>query len=464
MAGKVHEMIKSLVIIPGSGEFVYDTKVVSDGYGYTFNSHSGNGKSDAANTIANLKNEFPNLKDVSIVVGWYMDGTDAGKLTIDPRVEDKEVMRYDSWKVGNTTRATAKLSEGGEGTPSDQSVIHVVKALKDAGYNVTMYPILYGDDEDKSWRGEVEAKSKADVDHFFKEYSKLVKHYASLELEGLKMKDMISSYIIGSEMDKILKYDDGSHTYYAVQKMSQLAVDIKGVVGKDVSTVYAANWDEYGANEDGWYHLDPLYEKVDKVGIDAYFKLTDNMKQSDITKEVIKEGWHSGVDYDYTVDESGKKHKITDPKFAIKNVEHWYTHEHINPDGTKTSWVPSEKEVIATEIGFVSVDGTTNEPAKFYAPDMEDVSGFPPASDGNVDSHAQLMAIEATIEYWNEVHANDKDHKLDKLFASDGGLTWYSYDIRGDFSKYGDDDADVYQYGHWIKSEELMPDTQVYDV
>ena len=29
--------------------------------------------------------------------------------------------------------------------------------------------------------------------------------------------------------------------------------------------------------------------------------------------------------------------------------------------------------------------------------------------------------------------------------------------------KDGDDDADVYQYGHWIKSEELMPDTQVYD-
>lgn len=462
MTDIVHESIKSLTIIPGSGEFAYDTKVITDGYGYVFNDHQGNGKSDAMNTIDGLHDKFPNLKNVSLVVGWYMDSTDAGSLTIAPRVEDKYQLKGDTWKVGDITRKKAILSEGGEGTPSDASILHVVKYLTDQGYNVTLYPMLFGDDEDKSWRGEVEAGSKADVDHFYQQYSKFIKHYASLEGEGVKMKDMISGYIIGSEMEKLLKYDDGSHEYYAVQKMAELATDVKGIVGSDVKTIYAANWTEYGINEDGYYHLDPLYEKVDTVGIDAYFPLTDGLKQDQITKEVIKEGWHSGINYDYWVDEeTGRKEKIDDHKYAIKDVEYWYTHDHINADGTKTSWVPSQKEVIATEIGFPSVDATTNDPSSFYAPDMPDVSHFPDKSTGTADAKAQLLAIEATIEYWNEVHANDTEHKLDKLFADDGGLVWWSYDIRGDVSKIGDDDAEVYQYGHWIKDapEELVSAT-----
>lgn len=432
MTDFVHSNIHSIVLIPGSCAFMYDTEIVYGNYGESLNSFDGS-ISGAKRRIDKLKNEFPNLKKISVVVGWYADSTDAGSLQIAPRIDSKELILNDSWSVGGINRRDAIQSLDKQATPSDISVFHIVSYLSEQGYEVTLYPMLFCDNEEQSWRGYIEAKSNQDIDHFFEQYQKFIKHYASLSIDSIPLKAFLSSYIIGSEMERLLKYDDGTHTYYAVQKMAELATATKQILGKDVETIYAVNWSDYKADKSGYYYLDPLYEAVDVIGIDAYFPLTKGLKQEQITEDVIKQG--CGTAYRKLID--------------------WYTKEHINADGSHTSWEPSKKKVIATEIGFPKIDACTEEPYNFGF-DGSNFEVLPKSSMGIADPKAQYQAIKAVIEYFEELHAQDAAHKLDHFFQD---LYFYCVDIRPDFHKRPDyySDAHSYEYGHWIaESDDVL--------
>lgn len=453
---KISDQIKSIVIIPGSGEFVYDTELVVKS-GTSLNGHLGDSISHARATVDTLLSTFPNLKNVSVVIGWFADSIEAGKMTISPRVEHSVLHKNDQWKVGNYVRNNTKVTKNWGGTPSDKSVVNLVKALTDKGLEVTIYPMLYVDDPDKSWRGDIDAKNNKGVDNFFAQYNKFIMHYATLKYQDVKLKDLAKNFIIGSEMVKLLQYDEGNNKYYAVKKMTELAMQIKHTLGQEVSTIYAANWGEYGRHpKTGYYYLDKLYNKIDKVGINAYFRLTDDLSQDQITPDVIKSGWESGIDYDYWVDGNNTKKVINDLSYAAKALKPWFLSKHINPNGHATSWVPGDqpgaKEVLATEIGYASVDCTTNDPGKFYSPGTKG-SGLPPHSLGAIDYSAQTDAISSAIAYWDEVHSKDTSHQYDKLFNQ---LDWYCYDIRGNLDEFSDEfsDASDYLYGHWIKLED----------
>lgn len=421
---KLNEMIESVVMIPGSCAYLYDTEIVYSNDGKPLNSLDGN-ESDVKRRIDNLKNEFPNLKNVSVVVGWYFDTTDAGQLEIAPRIDSHYRIKNDTWCVANITRQTAQPSLDKQATPSDISVFHVVQYLVESGYEVTLYPMLFGDDQEKTWRGYIHGKSKEDIDHFFVEYQKFILHYAQLKIDSILLKSLLSQFIVGSEMEELLQYDDGSHKYYAVQKMAELAREVKAIIGEDVKTIYAANWSDYSVNSEGFYHHDSLFEAVDVVGIDVYTPLTDCIPQSELTKEVIKEHWEKGINWDYYLD-YGDKNPISNPKYAIKNFEYWYNHEHTNDDGTKTTWKPKQKVVIATEFGYGKRDLCTEAPYDFSETD-------------DANKEAQTIALEAGLEYLKEKGI------FDQVYV-------YSIDARLEFHKHTElyEDWQAYYSGHWI--------------
>lgn len=406
------KLIESVVMIPGSCAYLYDTEIVYGNDGEPLNSLDGK-ESDVKKRIDTLKQEFPNLKNVSVVVGWYFDTTNAGQLTIAPRIDDNNPIANDTWCVGNITREKAQPSVDKQATPSDISIFHVVQYLVDSGYNVTLYPMLFCDNKGQSWRGFINGKSKEDIDHFFEEYKKFILHYAELKIDSIPLSALLSKFIVGSEMKDLLAYDDGTHEYYAVQKMVELTHEVKAIIGEDVKTVYAANWSDYSVNSEGFYHHDPLFEAVDIVGIDVYTPITDGIPQSEITKEVIKAHWEEGINWDYYVDE-GERHPISNPKYAIKDFKYWYTHKHINSDGSVTSWKPGEKVVIATEFGYPKVDRCTEEPYDFSV--REDVN-----------PNAQQIAIEAGLEYWKELR--EANPELQNLFPE---ISIYNIDARGE--------------------------------
>lgn len=75
---KVNEKVEAINLTPWGGENSYNLKVVKDKYGDPLNDHNNDGKSNFKEALEGLKTEFPNLKKVSLVVGWYAD-TDGSK-------------------------------------------------------------------------------------------------------------------------------------------------------------------------------------------------------------------------------------------------------------------------------------------------------------------------------------------------------------------------------------------------
>jgi hypothetical protein len=409
---KASEQIKSVVIGPGAGEHVYDID-----------------QSNVKQTIDTLLQNYPNLEKVSVVVGWFGDTTDAGKINIEPKVESKT---GDEWQVGEYTRSTANkitVDSSGNlnwgGTPTDESIIEICSYLKEKGVNVTLYPMLFLDTDGKPWRGDISAKSDADVEHFFNEYNQFVKHYASLEVDGVKLKDLVSDFIIGSEFEKLTAYKNSANEFKSVEALKSLAAEIRELVGNDVKLTYAANWSEYHHTDGGWYHMDALWadKNIDYIGLDAYFRLTDIPHQAtDPTPEQIVEAWQSGIDYDY-YKVCGEKVGLN-AKYAVKNFEWFWKHSHINPDGQKTEWEPKMKPIVFTEAGFTAVDQTTNEPYKYTDPKTIGAP-LPEGSDGHVDAKIQYDAVVATLQFFENLKANPDTADM----IAD--MTWYNVDPKG---------------------------------
>ncbi|HSQ97664.1 MAG TPA: glycoside hydrolase TIM-barrel-like domain-containing protein [Rickettsiales bacterium] len=467
---EAENLVSAVNLIPGCGEFVYDTTVISklnglvwlDTWQYTgtqsrINQNNNSGVADSIVATEQLKSTLPNCNWVAPVVVWFGDNLDIASCTIEPRVEFKLDPEYptiltspDEWQVGGYTRYTANLisSDNGTlrygGTVSDNSLVRYLQYLKEEGYNIMFYPMMFMDIENKPWRGYLTG-SASDVSTFFTKsggYNAFILHYANL------VKDYCDVFIIGSEMiglTSVYTETDGVRSYPAVDCFIDLASQVRAIVGTDVKIAYAGDWSEYHHTDDGWYNMDKLWadSNIDFVGIDAYFPLTDK-KESLITKQDIKDGWTSGEGYDwiYTDDDRTTKETI-ESKYAWKNIQWWWENYHINPDETTTEWVPQSKKIWFTEYGFASVDGTTNQPNKFYDPNCVD-GGFPRFSEGNIDYFAQRRAIQATEEVWADSTMVERKF----LWAWDARPYPFFPNLLSVWA-----DGNIWYYGHWINGK-----------
>jgi hypothetical protein len=545
------DLIESIIIIPGSGEFVYDTKVITREYanGYTIplNMHNDRGVADVMLSIEHLKATLPNLKNVGLVVGWFATNIEAGKAQIIPKVEDNGFPRQvpgrftsltnskvlpEDWTVAGIKRDEAEetlrifdhsnlsavraMTYGG--TPSDKSIINLCTELKKYGYNIMLYPMVFVDQitsnarpeytkemnlqeinnvctdnyyykentvnkhtlykdgldylcktngyeeskdwhpekELKPWRGKIKANNLEDINKFFngeRGYNNFIKHYASLNNNGIYLKDLIDIFVIGSELKALTAYHGSSNSFPAVDQLKKIAAEVKAILGPKIKLTYAADWSEYHHTDGGWYNLDPLWSdpNIDMVGIDAYFPLTPDLPQNEVSKDLIKQYWEKGegAEYYYSWDRS-TKYNFDGPTWGWKNIEHWWNSHHYNPNGTKTSWHPKMKPVIFTEYGFPSLDGASNQPNVFYDPTSVE-SNYPRSSQGKVDFHAQAMAITATEEFWKEKN-NQPGNK--NLLPMKFLWTWDArpYPIWPQRSDAWADTAN-YEKGHWVQGK-----------
>ena len=413
----LEERIKAMVIIPGSGEFVYDTEIqckapknYNSKYG-TFNLQktkiNQNNRENIADSLLSLKQlheTCPNLQWVSPVVGWFTNSLTAGNGSILPGVEYKETNTIpDEWIVGKYSRESAyEISKNKYGSPAyggtsnDISIIRYLDVIKTYGYKIMFYPMLFVDVENKPWRGRITGTVEG-IKKFFRNYNKFIIHYAHL------VKGKVDAFLIGSEMIGLTKVRDKNNNFPAVDELVELAKKVKDIMGDKVKISYAADWSEYHHTDSGWYNMDKLWacDAIDFIGIDAYFPLT-NKSQDFYDEAQIIEGWESGEGYDYYYEDQNKtKKKLLNPEYAWKNIAYWWGNQHINPDGNKTNWVAKQKKIWFTEIGFPSVDLASNQPNVFYSADSVE-SDFPIHSKGKIDFVAQRQALSATEKYWRD--------------------------------------------------------------
>ncbi|GFR12079.1 uncharacterized protein TNCT_354051 [Trichonephila clavata] len=290
----VAKNIRNINIIPGSGEFVYDTKIqkkiaqekissnqyIPYGLAQRVNHNNHTKKSDAMLSLDQLKGDLPNVEWVSVVVNWFVNDLNIKDCKIYPAVEfqDDSAILPDDWQVGGVTRDNAQLiSKDASGNPryggtvSDAALIRYIEELHSRGYKVMLYPMPLLDTKNKEWRGRLSGTPE-DISDFFKnQYNKFIEHYASIAKQT-----KVEGFIIGSEFAQLTKIRDEQGNYPAVIELVKLAKRIKLQLGKEVTVTYAADWSEYHSY-DGWYNMDELWssEYIDVVGIDAYFPLTD---------------------------------------------------------------------------------------------------------------------------------------------------------------------------------------------
>ncbi|MEI4260682.1 hypothetical protein V8352_02780 [Roseovarius sp. D0-M9] len=149
--------VRAVALLPGSGEYTLATTPVTMNYGAgasaLANINTPSGKSDLATSLDALNGELPKCGSTSLVVSWFGDDLRCGMCSLRPKVEQKlHDARNMPWTVAGLTRATAQLvpqtSDGTPiygGTPTDQSVLEAIAALKEAGQDVMFYPFILMD-------------------------------------------------------------------------------------------------------------------------------------------------------------------------------------------------------------------------------------------------------------------------------------------------------------------------------
>lgn len=413
-------LITGVTLIPGAGEFVYDTEIqqkiegdesengfIQRGYRQYINNHTVHSKANVVIALDDMQESLPNLKWVAPVVSWFATSENLNSCIISPGVENQDLIRTTpkEWQVAGKTRYDAHCIGRNDGkpryggTPADSSVINMLHDLRKRGLKVMLYPMVFIDASHKPWRGRLTGTSEEVQKFFNKEngYNQFIRHYAELS------KGLVDAFIIGSELIGLTKVMNEDKAFPAVDELIKLAKEVKVILGEEVIVTYAADWSEYHHTDGGWYNLDPLWacDAIDVVGIDAYFPLTDGSTNKDLITKAIA-GWDSGEGYDfYYKDEARNKRASLSPAYAIKNITWWWENYHYNPDGTLTDWRPKGKKIWFTEYGFPSVDGATNQPNVFYNPESSE-SSFPRGSNGKVDFAAQRAGIIATELRWRD--------------------------------------------------------------
>ena len=409
----VEDLIKSMIIIPGSGEYVYDTKIQkktvlapsgAEILTTNLNSHNHYNIANSIHSLNQLQTTCQNIKWVSPIVCWFGNSTDAKDCLIKPAVEfkDENLAYSEEWLVGGYNRQNAyEITKDNHKNPlyggsvNDASVTRYLIELKQRNLKIMFYPMFFLDTLEKPWRGRVSSDPKHIKDFFQRKhgYNDFILHYARM------VKDHVDAFVIGSELVGLTKIRNGDK-FPAVDELIELAEKVKQIVGQQVSVSYAADWSEYHHTDGGWFNLDPLWASpyIDFIGIDAYFPVTKTISSA-ITSKEIRNGWTGGEGYDYYIDYTNNTQHPLEPEYAWKNIRYWWENTHMNPDGQVTQWQPRSKPVWFTEFGFPSIDKAPNQPNIFFDPKCID-GGVPRHSNGAIDFSIQRKAIRAFIEYW----------------------------------------------------------------
>jgi len=453
----VEDMVKSMVMIPGSGEYVYDTviqkkQIITQNGSVkcekVINSHNIHNIANSIHSLNQLKNTCENIEWVAPVICWFGNSLDLSECLIRPAVEFKDpLIRFsEEWRVGEYTRENAhEIAKDINGNPryggsvNDQSVIRYLQELKSRGLKIMFYPMFFMDADQKPWRGHLTGAA-GEVERFFRKrggYNEFILHYANL------VKDYVDAFIIGSELIGLTKIKDPGNNFPAVNELANLAGLVKTIVGQRVLVSYAADWSEYHHTEGGWYNLDPLWasQAIDFIGIDAYFPLT-NIEGSFIADKDIKEGFSQGEGYDfYACYERNQKIPLA-PAFAWKNLKYWWENTHRNPDGIITAWQPRSKKIWFTEYGFPSIDKASNQPNVFFDPLCKD-GGIPKYSNGEIDFSIQRRCIRAFIEFWG------KEEYIENMFLWTWDARPYPAWPHMDIWR----DGYLWEKGHWVNDK-----------
>jgi len=472
--GRLEKMVRAVTLIPGTTEFGYEPgtviRLLGPGQFGAENRHAAHAVSDVDAALDDLQGACPNLERVALVVAWFGSDLRAANFTLTPKVDSGIKQTFpETWSVADLSRLTAPVvsTVGGRpafgGTPSDESVVHLIQALRARGLKVTLYPFVMMDiPADNAlpdpytgassqpaypWRGRITCDpapgapgspdgtgaAATQVDAFFGAgdpdawgYRRMVLHYAQLAANA----GGVDAFLIGSELRGLTRVRSASGVYPAVTRLTELATDVKAIVGAGTIVTYGADWTEYGAHvvdpsaNEVRFPLDPLWasSSIDAVGIDYYAPLADwrdgaghlDRQSAETIYDLayLAGNLRGGDAYEwYYADDAARgaqtRTPITDGLgkpwvFRVKDIWNWWSNAHYERVGgvelgAPTGWTPQGKPIWFTEIGCPAVDKGANQPSVFPDPKSSE-SGVPYFSTGTRDDLIQRRMVEAALQ------------------------------------------------------------------
>ncbi len=536
---------KAVAVIPGTGEYALATSKVSfeaePGVAGLSNQNSPSGLTDFSTSLDILSKDLPNCGATSLIVSWFGSDLRCGSCDIQPKVEqqsqDGDVM---PWTVSGMSRTQAGVvaTEDGRaiygGTPTDQSVKEALTAMAAQGQKVTFYPFILMEQLHNNtlvdpwtgtagqpklpWRGRITTSlapgvagtpdgtsaANAEVNAFFGaaqvsdftvtaegvdytgpaelSYRRFILHYAHLCADA----GGVDAFLIGSELRALTQVRGAGHSFPVVQKLIELAQDVRAILGPDVKISYAADWSEYFGYHptDGsgnlYYHLDPLWshDEIDFIGIDNYMPLSDWRDGYDhldaghrsiYNLDYLKSNIEGGEGYDWYYANSSDRDaqirsEITDGAhnepwvYRNKDLRNWWYRSHHNRIGgarnpLPTDWLPGSKPFWFTEMGCAAIDKATNQPNKFLDPKSSE-STLPHYSTGRRDDLIQMQYVRAMNEYWGDIKNNPNHSATDIQMIDMDRVHIWAWDARP-FPAFPNNldlwsDGTNYTRGHWL--------------
>ncbi|WP_427449929.1 baseplate multidomain protein megatron [Litorimonas sp. WD9-15] len=518
-SGRLESLVQSVNLLPGSGEFAYATTIIEEsqrpGQTRPMNMNNLSGQADIELALDQLQAQLPNCRNVSIINSWFGTSMRAADCEIRPGVEqDFRNVRNSEWQVGRDNRGSAWLvstdgesvANGGRpnfgGTPSDESIIQAIRAIRGRGMTVTLYPFLMMDVEGFPWRGRVTSHRdgtngvRGDINDFFgtaqgsdftlgagedhhRGPDNRFRNYILTQANLARRAGGVDRFVIGSEMVALTTLRDASNRFPAVEKLAELAGDVRAMLGPNTGITYAADWSEYfgfhpqDGSGDVNFHLDELWSHpaITAVGIDAYFPLSDWREGDHVdganfdhpyAPEYLSANIEGGEGYEwYYASDADRDAQIRTPIsdwiYRYKDLRNWWKNEHRNRIGgveqSPTDWVPESKPFWLTEIGCPAVRFGANQP-NIFSDGQSIESDIPYYSDGSRDDLIQRRYLEAMMGYWENAANNPVSGVSGERMIDSSAMAVWAWDARPypDFPARTDtwSDGQNWQTGHWI--------------
>jgi hypothetical protein len=470
--GALEHMVRAVTLIPGTTEFGYDPATVvqtlGPGQSAPENRHVTTTPSDVIAALDDLQATCPQLERVALVVAWFGSDLRAGHCELRPGVDSATKQTFGgTWAAAGVDRASAHLVSVVDGrpayggTPSDDSVLHLIAELNARGIKVTLYPLVvmdipagnalpdpYGASEQRAypWRGRIScdpapgvagspdgtSAAAIQVNSFFGAgdpsawgYRRFVLHYATLAADA----GGLDAFVIGSELRGLTRVRSASGVYPAATALAQLAADVRAIVGGATKITYGADWTEYGAHvvdpsaNEVRFPLDELWSSsaIDAVGIDYYAPLADwrdSAIQLDraITDTIYDRAYlaanlRGGDAYDWFYASDADRNTqtrtpITDGlgkpwTFRAKDFWSWWANPHYERVGGTEQATPTAWTPQSKPIWLIEVGCPAVDKGANQPSVFPDAksseSGLPNFSDGHRDDLIQRRFLEAVL-------------------------------------------------------------------
>ncbi|WP_371227070.1 baseplate multidomain protein megatron [Roseovarius sp. 2305UL8-3] len=296
----------------------------------------------------------------------------------------------------------------------------------------------------------------------------------------------VEAICIGSEMRGLTQIRGENNSFPAVAQLTDLASEVRQIVGPGVKISYAADWSEYfgylpqDGSGDRFFHLDSLWadSNIDFIAIDNYMPLSDWRDEAGHADEAwgsiynldyLKSNIIGGEGYDWfyhspEAREAQIRTPITDEEhnepwvWRYKDVRSWWLNVHHERIGgvrqaNSTAWVAQSKPIRFAEYGCAAIDKGTNQPNKFLDPKSSE-SQLPYFSNGRQDELMQRQYLRAMISYWTDPANNPVSEEYEGPMLEFNRSCVWAWDARpypwfpnnrGLWS-----DGDNYGRGHWL--------------